>query len=297
MNRIDVTFSSSEENCAAWLYLPDSSRPHPCVILAHGFGGVRQARLDAYATRFMQAGLAALVFDYRHFGASEGEPRQLLDIKLQIADWSAALSYTRTLSCIDSNRIALWGASLSGGHVIEIASRDRNIAAVVAEVPFMDSFAVLRSKSWRNALQLTMAGFRDELQNFWNRSPYYIKIAGAPGTLAAMTSPDAVSGVRAMTPVEARQQDNVTARALLRIGFYRPIKHVQLVQCPLLICACDRDVVALPEPAIKAARIAPRGELRYYRGSHFDIFVGELFEQAVTDQSNFLTRYLLGNRD
>ena len=46
--------------------------------MAHGFSGVREQRLDAYAERFAQAGLAVLVFDYRHFGASGGEPRQLL---------------------------------------------------------------------------------------------------------------------------------------------------------------------------------------------------------------------------
>jgi len=49
-------------------------------VLAHGFGGVREARLDAFAERFGDAGLAALVFDYRYFGASTGEPRQLIDI-------------------------------------------------------------------------------------------------------------------------------------------------------------------------------------------------------------------------
>ena len=48
----------------------------PGVVLAHGWTGVREQRLDAYAERFAGAGLAALVFDYRHFGASAGEPRQ-----------------------------------------------------------------------------------------------------------------------------------------------------------------------------------------------------------------------------
>ena len=33
------------------------------------------------------AGFAALVFDYRHFGASTGEPRNLVDIGRQHDDW------------------------------------------------------------------------------------------------------------------------------------------------------------------------------------------------------------------
>lgn len=48
------------------------------LVMAHGLGGVRQMRLDAFAERFSSAGYRCLVFDYRHFGASAGEPRQLL---------------------------------------------------------------------------------------------------------------------------------------------------------------------------------------------------------------------------
>ena len=70
MNRLDVTFNSAGTDCAAWLYRPDGEGPHPLVVMAHGFSATRELRLDAYAERFCAAGLGALVFDYRHFGAS-----------------------------------------------------------------------------------------------------------------------------------------------------------------------------------------------------------------------------------
>ena len=60
-------------------------------MLGHGLSAVRDQRLPAYAERFAEAGLAALLFDYRHFGASGGEPRQLLDIQRQLEDWRTAL--------------------------------------------------------------------------------------------------------------------------------------------------------------------------------------------------------------
>ena len=74
MERTDVTFDSGGEACAAWLYRPEGTGDSaaPCVVMAHGFGGVKEARLDAYAERFAAAGMAALVFDYRHFGARGG---------------------------------------------------------------------------------------------------------------------------------------------------------------------------------------------------------------------------------
>ena len=95
------------------------------MVLAHGFGGVKEARLDAYAERFAAAGYAALVFDYRHFGDSGGEPRLLIDIGRQQADWRAAIAFARALEGVDGERIALWGTSFSGGHVIELAADGR----------------------------------------------------------------------------------------------------------------------------------------------------------------------------
>src|SRR5437660_8033835 len=197
MNRMDVVFKSGGIDCAAWLYRPEGDGPHPCVILAHGFGGIREMRLDAYASCFVRAGLAALVFDYRHFGASEGEPRQLLDIKLQLADWTAAIAFARALDGIDAERIALWGTSFSGGHVIQLAAHDKRIAAVVAQVPFVDGFAIMRSDIRAN-MRLSAAWVKDELLRRQKKSPHYVKIIGAHGTLAAITSPGAEAGMRAM---------------------------------------------------------------------------------------------------
>ena len=85
----DVSFMSGKDTCAAWLYLPEGVAS-PVVILGHGLGATREMRLDAFAERFAQAGIAALAFTYRHFGDSGGQPRQLLSIRRQLADWDAA---------------------------------------------------------------------------------------------------------------------------------------------------------------------------------------------------------------
>lgn len=79
--RENVTFDSGGQRCDGWLYRPPSAGPHPCVVLAHGIGGIRSAALPAFATRFTAAGIAALTFDYRHLGTSAGQPRGLIDIR------------------------------------------------------------------------------------------------------------------------------------------------------------------------------------------------------------------------
>lgn len=93
MNRLDISFPSDSQTCAGWFYPADVEGPAPCIVMAHGLAAVKEMRLDAYAERFSAAGYHVLVFEYRHFGESEGSPRQLLDIGKQHADWTAAVDY------------------------------------------------------------------------------------------------------------------------------------------------------------------------------------------------------------
>ncbi|MET0703109.1 MAG: alpha/beta hydrolase [Mycobacterium sp.] len=93
--------------------------------MGHGLGATRELRLDAYARRFAQAGIAALAFTHRGFGESAEcrPPRQVLSLRRQIQNWEAALSYVKGQTAIDAARIGLWGSSFGGGHAITVARR------------------------------------------------------------------------------------------------------------------------------------------------------------------------------
>ena len=290
MTREDVTFASGAAKVAAWLYRPEGATA--CVVLAHGWTGVRVQRLDAFAERFAAAGLAALVFDYRHFGDSEGEPRQLLDIARQHEDWRAAVAYARGLEGIDPERIALWGSSFSGGHVIAVAAQDPRIAAVVSQVPFVDGLANLPRLGARNALRMTREGLRDQIGALFGRPPHMLASVGPPGAVAVMTSPDAEPGFMALNPPGYAFRNEAAARIALRVGSYRPIRKAAQVRCPVFFAIADDDAVTPPDLAEKAAARAPRAEVRHYAGGHFDPYVGELFERVVADEAQFLVHHL-----
>ena len=113
------------EQLAAYVYRPGSTQGDaPCVVMAHGFSGTRDDGLPGYAEAFRDAGFVVVLFDYRHFGASTGEPRQLLDIARQLDDYRAVIEWARGLDGIDPDRIVLWGTSYSGGHVLTLAAAD-----------------------------------------------------------------------------------------------------------------------------------------------------------------------------
>ena len=103
--------------------------------MAAGFACVKEMHLDRYAEVFAQAGLAALVFDFRNLGASAGEPRQELDPWRQIEDYRHAITFASTLPEVDAGRIAVWGSSYSGGHALAVAATDRRVRCVAVQVP------------------------------------------------------------------------------------------------------------------------------------------------------------------
>ncbi len=83
-------FNSRGVRCDGDLYLPEGVNKPPVVIMAHGMAAQKDFRLPAYAERFVEKNMAAFLFDYRTFGKSDGEPRQMVDPDLHVQDWQAA---------------------------------------------------------------------------------------------------------------------------------------------------------------------------------------------------------------
>jgi len=281
--RQDVTFPSGREQCAAWLWEPEGGSdrdPVPCVVLGHGFSATKEARLDAYGERFAAAGYAALAFDYRHFGGSSGQPRELLDIGLQLADWGAALAFARARPAIDPERIVLWGTSFAGGHVLCVAAGDPRVAAVISQVPHVDGPATMRAMKPWIAAGAVAAGLADRALARLGRGPLYVPRERDAGA--------AREGIELLYPANFQPRTRVAARAFSRVPRYSPGRLADRIACPLLVQVAQRDRITPPGPALDAARRAPRGQSRTYPVSHFEIYLGDGFERAVADQLAFL---------
>jgi len=292
--RLDITFSSGSDHCSAWFYPPPEGDPRACIVMAHGLGGTRDAGLEPFADRFHAAGYGVLLFDYRGFGASGGGPRQDINVPRQLQDWAAAIEHARKLPGIDAARIALWGTSFSGGHVIEAAARDGKVAAVSSQGPMMDGrasfFAAIRTSGPLVALKMGWLGLLDVIGSLFGATPRLIPLAGGVGDVAFMATHDALSGYSRIWPegfVNA-----AAARLALSIGSYRPGPSIVRVQCPIHIIICEKDTVAPASAAEAAAKRAFRAEVKRYPIGHFDVYVGDGFERAVSDQLAFFAKQL-----
>jgi pimeloyl-ACP methyl ester carboxylesterase len=264
------------------------------VVLGHGLSAVQDQGLDYYASVFAEAGIAALTFDYRGFGLSDGEPRQIADIKAQQEDWRAAVAYARSRPEVDADRVAIWGTSFSGGLVLSVAADDHRLGAVICQSARIDlAKGPAGGVSRSDARRALWAALRDELALRTGRAPHYVAVTGPPGTTRFLPQPGAHEDFAAITPPGSTWRNEVAARVLLRAYFDRPGKRVGEITCPVLYCIADDDLIARPGPMWEAAEHTPRSEVKNYPCGHFDVYVDPWREKLVADQIDFLKRRLV----
>ncbi|KAF0845660.1 alpha/beta hydrolase [Nocardia caishijiensis] len=293
MERVDVSFPSGDQQCAAWLYLPDGApRPRPLVIMGHGLGATREMGLDRYARRFVAAGMGVLAFDYRHFGASEGAPRQVLNIARQRQDWKAAIAYARSIRGFDATRIALWGTSFGGGHVLSVAPDDDYLAAVVAQVPFTSGWASARAKGPISLTKVATVAMTDLLFGPLRRKPIRIRLAGRKRAAALMSASDVPEGFGRLAEESPTYDPKVGARVAFSTLFDSPGRRAKSLKVPVLYTIAENDSVAPSGPTRKAAARTKHAVVKEYPVGHFDVYFDDVFEQVVRDQTDFLVSIL-----
>jgi uncharacterized protein len=296
----DVSFPSHGDACAAWHLTGEgedfaSERGRPCVVMAHGFGGTKDSGLLPFAEAFAEAGMDVLLFDYRGFGESGGEPRQFAWPPRHREDYAMAVQFARGLEGVDPERIVLWGTSWSGGHVVYVAADDPRIAGVISQSPDLDGFETLnqirRYGGPRQQLRLTWVGIQDAIRMARNQEPLMIGAVGPPGSLAGLSTADSEPGMLAIAGPTWRNE--VTGRAVFAEWTNRAITRMDKLRCPILVQIADRDMIAPPAAARAAAwRAKGRVEVREYPCEHFDVYVGDWQKRVAADQLHFLRRHL-----
>jgi len=278
--RKDIEFKSEDGvTLRGWLYLPDKARGRvPTIVMAHGFSAVKENYLDKYAEVYSGAGLGALVFDNRNFGASDGNPRQHIDPWRQIADYRDAITYACNLSDVDGDRIGIWGSSYSGAHVLVVGALDRRVKCVVAQVPLVSGH--------RNARRLIRADMIAPVQGMFVEDRKARYAGKPPGTIAvvsndptvpcALPTPDSYEWFTETAKLRAPAWRNeVTLQSVELFTEYEPGAYIEYISpTPLLMVIASDDHLTVSDEAIAAYnRALEPKKLALLRGGHFDAYV------------------------
>lgn len=295
MEQRTFTFESAGDRCVGDLYLPAVEDP-PVVVMAHGFGAERSFRLPAFAERFADGGVAVLCFDYRGFGDSDGD-HQRIDPSRHVDDWLAAVDAVGDTADVDGDRVALWGTSFSGGHVIETAAR-RDVEAVLAQVPFVDGLATVAHLAGNSGTGLayplvaTKHGVVDAVRGLLRRTPHTVPIVASTERFGMLNTPDAEAGYRSIVPEDSGWENATPARVALGVPWYRPISRADELTCPVFLTIAEDDDIVPPSAAERLARRLGHVEVLRVPCGHFDPYEGETFERVVDEQAAFLERHL-----
>jgi uncharacterized protein len=294
--RMEKTFVSQGEKLKAWLYLPAGVSKPPIVVMAHGFGGQRWMRLPAYAEQFARMGMAVFIFDYRGFNDSEGEPRNYINPARHLQDWDAAIGYVKRMDTVDAKRMALWGTSFSGGHVIIEAAKHPEIRAIVSQVPFTDGISTMWYYIKTDpmfAIKGTYHGLADVFTSLFTKNRHNVRIAGRPGeSFAMMSKPDSMSGlIKLLGTVDEKdfEKDNFCpGNIVFTLGLYRPITRAEQVASPALVIGAETDTLFPPTGPKKMADRMKKATYISLPMNHFDPYVGEPFKKLVKVMGDFL---------
>lgn len=145
MREEKVEFYSQGVRVSGVLRSPETGGPFPGIVQGPGWLGLKDAQLYLpYHEAFTSAGFAVLIFDYRGFGDSEGDPGTLSP-GMQLEDLVNSVTYLQTRDDIDSDRLGMFGSGgTGGGNAVLLAARDRRIRCAVSQVPVADGEDWLR---------------------------------------------------------------------------------------------------------------------------------------------------------
>lgn len=297
--RTEIEFDAEGAILRGWHYVPDGGRgSFPTIVMAHGFSAVKEQYLDEYAAAFAVAGLAAVVFDNRNFGASEGEPRQEVDPVQQIRDYRHAITYACTLPDVDVDRIGVWGTSYSGGHVLAVAAHDRRVKCVVSQVPAVSGPEAALRRTRPDRVPAVLAALQaDRADRFEGAPPRMIKVVtdgdGGPCALAGDESWEFFSGSRSRAPAWI---NDVTLRSTEMAREYEPDTSIHRISpTPLLMIVADQDHVTPTDLALAAyERALQPKKLVVLKGGHFVPYV-EQFSESSGAAIDWFCEHLIGH--
>lgn len=293
--RKELEFSSKGLLCRGWLYLPDDLKANqkaPAVVMAHGFSALKEQVLPEYAERFTAAGFVTLVFDYRYFGESEGEPRSQLFPLEMAEDYRNAISSLYYQPEVDPDRIGIWGTSYSGGLVVYLGTHDKRVKAVVAQVPATfnpESRRAMDPERWDKVGQFLM---QDRIERYKTGVVKYMKVVAPEGEPCVLPGKEAYDGYMEIKVPNWRNQ--ITLESLEKIREFDPVSLVHMMDSTALLLIPAENDNLLPIATVKEIyeRAREPKAMKIQPITHFEIYKEPWLSKSANMAIDWYQKYL-----
>lgn len=300
----DIEFKSKGEICRGHLYTPDKGKgPFPTVVMAGGWCYVKEIVLPNYAEFFVREGLAALAFDYRNFGGSEGRVRQHLDPWWQIEDYRNAISCAQALPEVDPERIATWGISYSGGHALIVGALDPRVKCIASTIPVVDGYINMRrvhgERRFETLLDAIMEDRKKRFENENNRGYMPMSTQKPEQILCSWPFPEIetvfMDYKKSVAPSHEHRNTIESVELLLAYSVFPYVPRI--VNTPTVMVVAEGDNITLWDLEIEAFRQIASQQKRLVvipKTTHMAFYRDmSRLETAGTAQAAWLSEYLV----
>ncbi len=272
--RQDVEFTSKGSLCRGWLYVPEkvaAGGTAPGIVMAHGFAGVKEMGLAGFAEFFEAAGFVTLVFDYRFWGESEGEPRNQIFALEMVDDYRNAITWLSKRPEVDPGRIGIWGTSYSGGICLYVGTHDKRVNAVVAQIPSTLNPESRQSKDPETWDLVERRLIDDRMERYETGNVNYLKVVAPEGEPCVFPDKDAYEFYMEYKDVAPGWTNKVTLESLEKVREFDPVSLVHLMApTALLLIAGENDnLIPIKEVEKTYARALEPKALSKLPISHF----------------------------
>jgi fermentation-respiration switch protein FrsA (DUF1100 family) len=301
--RRDIEFRSGGDTVRGWLYTPDDGEgPFPAIVMAGGWCYVKELVQPHFAEQFAEAGLAAVLFDYRNFGSSDGARRQHIDPNMQLEDYKNAISFAETAEEVDATRIGAWGLSYSGGHVLVLGATDPRLKCISSQIPVVDGYRNMRrvhgTMGFRKFEELLLA---DRRRRFATGEDGFLPHAAPDPTTEVSTwpFPETYLTFRDLEQSEAPAYENrstVESAELLMSYSILPFLP-RLLDVPTQVIVAERDDLTLWDLEIEAYNAIPTPKKRLVvigESTHMTLYSDRsLVRRAADAATEWFVQHLL----
>jgi fermentation-respiration switch protein FrsA (DUF1100 family) len=266
------------------------------IVMAHGFSAVKEMYLSNYAERFVSAGLAVLVFDYRYLGEGEGEPRGQVLPHIQLDDYRNAITWASRQEETDADRIGVWGTSYSGGHVLHLGAFDRRIKAVVSQVPNICGWRSMIKSGGIEGLRFLQEMVANDRLTSYPDDVHYFPVIAPEGEPAVLGTPDSYDFFLSCSEVaKANWINQVTLESVEKMIESDPADAIEIISpTPLLMVAAENDSL-IPIEVVRQAfeRAGEPKKLVVIPCGHFDVYnIEPWHEPAVGEATQWFVKHL-----
>lgn len=261
----------------------------PWIILCHGFCGIQEILLPAFAEAFAAAGFTSVTFDYRGFGKSGGERGRLVPA-MQIEDIRTVIAWTKQQTAHDEDRIGLWGTSFGGCHVVSAAANNPDISCVVTQLPFADGETIVTGRM-SSEEKLGFIATLDKMEAK-RRDSGKEMFVGITRVLNDDESKAFFEAYKDEFPTMNVKIPFLTVRETL---LYKPGIAAKEVVCPVLVVVAEKDTVNPPEQgqALFDAIGTTTKALHNETGArHYDVYSGAHFDNVVAAEISWFKKHL-----